>query len=385
MHISGFSGRVMVILSMIASLRRVNIRAKCAGISILLIFLTSQALVAQTCSITSSTNWDNPGPACQEGGTPASKSVLSIPAGVTVTFNNNGDTWAGSRIDVYGTLAITAPGSVTINASIHVKNGGLVSIDSKLNLGSGGGCGYVLVAEVGGKIDIISGTPDRLNICGNEIARGGTSGCNNNYPNGSPSYCEPAGGFTGPTGFTESGYSSALPVTLEYFKGTPGKSGVYLEWATSYEENFEKFVIQRTVDGISFEDLGIVQSNSGPSQSLQKYSYYDHYPYYGLNYYRLAAVDFDRSVDYYGPVVVRYNDQKRVIVTQHDGVISARLNFPPEEQFEFIVMDMFGRTIGRRKITGSITPLDMNLVTGTYLLIAVNGSEKITTRFVVQR
>src|SRR5689334_21468545 len=88
----------------------------------------------QNCTITGTSplNWNNASvPSCSEGGTASGKSVLIIPAGFTLVFDSNGDTWTGTRIDVYGTLDITF--DVVINANITVYNGGLVTLYKKLD------------------------------------------------------------------------------------------------------------------------------------------------------------------------------------------------------------------------------------------------------------
>lgn len=158
---------------------------------------------SQTCTIQTSQNWNNASPpTCAEGGNAGSASIIVIPATLTLTINDAADTWTGTRIEVFGTLK--NPKDITINSSITVKNGGLLDVDKKLHLGIASGCGYQLVVETSGTVDVGGGPAPGIFICGNKIASNGAD-CNP-YPTGPPPYCEPAEGFTGPTAFDENGY-----------------------------------------------------------------------------------------------------------------------------------------------------------------------------------
>lgn len=359
--------------------------------SLILFFTLPFTVLSQTCTISGSgtINWTNPGPSCQEGGNAGGSTILVIPAGLTVSFDGNSDTWTGTRIEVYGTMSISAPGQVTINASVVVKNGGVLGISSKLNLGTTDGCGYTLIVESGGVVDIQGSTPDRLNICGNEIARGGSAGCNP-YPTGPAPYCEPSGGFTGPTGFDEDGVDGSLPVKLLYFKAKVKGSTVKLNWATSSEENFDRFIIQRTLNGVDFEDIGEV---SGTGFNLfntkTEYSFDDDLPLLGFNYYRLKAVDTEGSFEYFGLVSAQIEGKKGAIVypnPAYDNNINVKLNFPPSENSQIVVFDLFGAEIGRRQITGIDNPLNFEgrLKSGTYVLKVISGHDQLLTKFVVR-
>src|SRR5690606_17539648 len=86
-------------------------------------FIAGQAQVC-TINLTGNHNWNNAtNYACQEGGTRSGKTVIVIPAGLNMTFDNNNDSWTGVRMEVYGTLTISA-NNVIINSSIVVKSGG---------------------------------------------------------------------------------------------------------------------------------------------------------------------------------------------------------------------------------------------------------------------
>lgn len=91
---------------------------------------------------------------------------------------------------------------------------------------------------------------------------------------------------------------AALPVTVIDFTAdiTPSNS-VKLRWTTVSELNNAYFVVQRSADGFTFEDLAIIDG-AGSSNDLIYYEFVDIHPYSGLSYYRLKQVDFNGDTDF---------------------------------------------------------------------------------------
>jgi Secretion system C-terminal sorting domain len=83
-----------------------------------------------------------------------------------------------------------------------------------------------------------------------------------------------------------------LPVELIEFTGAalPNKNVVY--WKTASEINNDHFNVQRSYDGINFENIGVV-NGSGNSNSVLTYEFEDHSIRAGVTYYRLEQVDYD--------------------------------------------------------------------------------------------
>jgi hypothetical protein len=373
-------------------------------LSILICLSLSSVVFGQTCTISCpgaspcTINWNNASPpVCDEGGVKAdSASIIIISEGVTLNFDDNGDTWIGIRIEVYGVLWISAPGQVTINSNIVVKSTGVLSIGSKLNIGTSGGCGYTLNVEEGGVVDLQGSTPDRLSICGKEIARGGTAGCNQcpEVPSGSgnydctgipPSYCAPPGGFTGPFEFDETGVT---PVELIYFNAKKSGYTIELKWATSKEEDFSHFVIQHAVNSLDFTDLDEVPGAGYNTESVLKYSYTHTLPLIGHNYYRLKAVDLDGSVEYFGPVVERYQGAKALWVHPNPASgekIEFKINFSLNEGDRVQVYNQLGllmADIPVKSNSGTVY-FPEKLRTGAYILRYTSRHDTTHTRFIV--
>jgi hypothetical protein len=87
-----------------------------------------------------------------------------------------------------------------------------------------------------------------------------------------------------------------LPATLISFKASASKGKAWLTWTTAAEINNNRFVIQRSKDGISFDSIGFVQGH-GNSAAYINYEFTD-YQFSGNNWYRLKQVDFNGSFTY---------------------------------------------------------------------------------------
>jgi hypothetical protein len=355
---------------------------------------TLNSAYSQTCTIsgTSPLNWVNPGPACSEGGNAGGASILVIPAGFTVTFDSNSDTWAGTRIDVYGTLSITK--DVTINSSIAVHSGGLLKLESKLFMGSSSGCGYGLSIRPGGTVDVGGTGSDRLSICGVELMKG-NGGCNScggdnsgdcAY-NGQP-YCEPTTGFTGPLGYDEDGYDIVLPIKLVSFSASQNSDVVLLNWTTSSQENFDKFIVEHSIDGKNFDTLGVVYG-TGNTKLLMNYSITDSNPVIGKNYYRLKSIDYDLTFEYSAVKMAEFKGSKNVIVFPNpasEPFINVHTNFSPQEDDRIEIYDNVGLKLMHFTVAANNNILQFNnkLKHGAYLLRYVSNGHSQVVRFYVK-
>ena len=88
-----------------------------------------------------------------------------------------------------------------------------------------------------------------------------------------------------------------LPVELMAFNATELKSTVRLDWATAQEIDNAGFTIQRSSDGVRFEDIAFV-AGAGTVQEARQYQYTDVQPLTGVSYYRLQQQDFDGTISY---------------------------------------------------------------------------------------
>jgi len=87
----------------------------------------------------------------------------------------------------------------------------------------------------------------------------------------------------------------ALPVELLEFNAVAiNDQNVKTTWVTASETNNDYFSVQRSINGVDFEEIGTVLG-AGNSTTTIYYPFHDYAPYRGVSYYRLTQYDFDGS------------------------------------------------------------------------------------------
>lgn len=97
-----------------------------------------------------------------------------------------------------------------------------------------------------------------------------------------------------------------LPIELASFNAAPVNNTVEITWATSTETNNSYFTIERTTDGINYEQIAQVDG-AGNSDQVRNYSTMDNSPIEGVSYYRLTQTDYDGHSKTFPMVAVNFS------------------------------------------------------------------------------
>lgn len=119
-----------------------------------------------------------------------------------------------------------------------------------------------------------------------------------------------------------------LPITLTTFTATQIEEQVQLNWTTAQEINADRFIIERALDGITFESIGTVQA-TGNSMLPVDYTFTDDMPA-AVNYYRLKLEDIDGQYSYSSIVAAQTHLSAQTLIIdkitfdqeQHQVIIS---------------------------------------------------------------
>lgn len=140
-----------------------------------------------------------------------------------------------------------------------------------------------------------------------------------------------------------------LPIKLLYVRVEPVKDrGAKLRWATVMEENFDRFIVERSPDGVQFESIGEVVSQGRNVYDVEtRYNFTDDSPRHGWNYYRLKAVDFDLKFEYSRIVSFRAETEKGLWVAPNPthGQFNLFTDFSVSENDQVVVIDQLGTVI----------------------------------------
>lgn len=204
--------------------------------------------------------------------------TLIIPAGVTVTLDGNFNLYqAGNACKSPDICSIEVIVAGTLNVSGNFNNeangitfSGLGTVDVEGNFNnSHTGC-----LSCGLSCPVFSGDPADCNNDGDDCGAG--------------DFCADA--YLGAAG--------VAPISLSAFDGQALQDGVELTWETVAEIHNERFEIERSADGNTFELAGIRMSTWEAGDLSRLYTFRDSVPYAPDSYYRLKQVDIDGIFTY---------------------------------------------------------------------------------------
>lgn len=179
-----------------------------------------------------------------------------------------------------------------------------------------------------------------------------------------------------------------LPMDFIALQATPVDRVVELDWSTYSESGTDRFIIERSIDGVSFLPLDAVPAQ-GESHNRTDYRFVDGAPIQGINFYRLAMLDLDGDSRNSNVVTANFGSADPVLVPNPvigQAVLHLGSNLP--EHALLRITDASGRLVRERALpSGSQHVLDLQgLGQGAYViaLYAADGAPLGHSRFIKQ-
>jgi len=182
---------------------------------------------------------------------------------------------------------------------------------------------------------------------------------------------------------------SSLPVDFLTFDGVTLEKINRLYWTTANETNNQGFDIEKSKNGLEFEQIGFtpyVETNKG------SYSFDDENPWTGSNFYRLKQIDLDGNYSYSHIIhLVRQSDFNfEVIQNPFRETLSLEISSNIEIDANISIFAIDGRVVRQEAVKFSDgtrrLELDMStLPSGNYMVRFYNKtSREILTKKVVK-
>lgn len=368
--------------------------------------------------------------------------VLNINSGKTLTITGNMTVGGGSTVNVSGNLTII--GDLVLNSTINILPGGVVTVNGNVTVNSdnylivgtnanpppyanlvvrddlkqnnsgdvtlnrnarvavfgsvtdNGGGGTFLrlnqgaqmyvdknISYTGGGNDIVnnnSTSPFGLYVNGTTTNTGGGSNTTSNKANKSTMQTTNAA-FTS---WVNSVSGSLMPVTLLFFEvDDVNHEAIVLTWATASEENFDYFVIESSINGREFSEIGRVTGN-GTTNVRHDYSFDVVSPAIGKTYFRLKSVDFDGYTETFKIISATYEAGKTAKIFPNpvvDSIVNIDFNFQADATI--VIQDMTGIEVFRQTLNSMTNTLTLPVIPGTYLITVQSVDFKSVSRLQV--
>ena len=180
--------------------------------------------------------------------------------------------------------------------------------------------------------------------------------------------------------------TASLPLTLLSFEARQLNSQVLLNWQTTAELNTRSFVVEKSVDGLSWTTLGTVRAKN--TAGVNNYQLTDENPVTGNNYYRVRMFDADgkftlspvRSVSFGGKT-------GQFTVVPNPASSYALLSFDKKlVSPEIVVTDASGKQVMRTKLSGSQSSYTLQtgaLANGVYMIKIQSAMGELTAKLVI--
>jgi parallel beta-helix repeat protein len=140
--------------------------------------------------------------------------------------------------------------------------------------------------------------------------------------------------------------STILPVKLSSFSGYRSGNKVNLKWVTESEINVRQYIIERSVDGRVFSQIGQIASTNAAAQNV--YNFVDQSPLQGRNYYRLEMVDNDNKKAYSNIVLVNMASRQPFRIDYAavtTNAIRLTVNADRQQVLNIVAVDAAGRVV----------------------------------------
>jgi hypothetical protein len=188
---------------------------------------------------------------------------------------------------------------------------------------------------------------------------------------------------------------STLPVTVTNWSASlqTGDKAL-LKWTASDAINFDHFIVQRSTDGESFEDIATVAAIPVDSSAAQKYSYTDQFTYNGNVYYRLELVDIDGNNSYSTVVSLPMKAAATTAVRIYPTVVESGQLFVESptaiSQAQLEIFNMNGQRLqvndwsvleGRQQV--AINGNNGRLPAGAYIARLTNGQSLLAKQIII--
>jgi pectinesterase len=176
---------------------------------------------------------------------------------------------------------------------------------------------------------------------------------------------------------------ATVPVNIIQFNGAIQNNKVILNWETTNEINIDRYEVEKSNNGNSFESIQTITSRN--SINNNSYTATDNAPFNGNNYYRLKIVEKDGTLQYSKTIVINTLKKTSLQIFPQPVVNNTftLLHTPASNKSIIQITDITGKLLlqvkpGLNNIQTKIT-LNSKFKKGMYVVTYINEQEKAST------
>lgn len=173
-----------------------------------------------------------------------------------------------------------------------------------------------------------------------------------------------------------------LPISLLSFNAIPVNTNVLVKWSTSNETNNNFFTVERSLDGRTWSNIGIVKGAENSFTTLE-YQFVDRAPVEGLQFYRLKQTDLNGEFTYSNIVPVKFNAENNtnvVLFPQPAGdILNVSVQNTENLNINIKILNAMGQQVLElNNLNGSVIQIDLSTLTSGVYSMELNLDGTVT-------
>ena len=160
---------------------------------------------------------------------------------------------------------------------------------------------------------------------------------------------------------------TTIPVEMVSFSAKKAGTTNKLAWQTATELNNERFDVQRSNDGATFQTIGQVKG-AGTSANVNNYEFMDETPAVGTNYYRLQQVDANGKTTTSKTVALNASGKGSVKVFPTLATDKLNVLTASDKEETFTITNLAGQTVLSGRVVNALDINISQLAKGNYIL-----------------
>ena len=175
--------------------------------------------------------------------------------------------------------------------------------------------------------------------------------------------------------------TNLFPLTWGSFTAQKDGKVALLKWTTLQERNTAQFIVERSLNGTTFESIGAVKA-TGNSNAVKSYTLTDALPAKGINYYRIRQVDNDGKYSYSEIRSLTFeNTNSNISITPNPAKDKIAITYPGNKKtLQAIMYSSKGEKVGAFIINGEYSKINLPVYPSGVYYITIIGEDVSTTQ-----
>jgi hypothetical protein len=177
-----------------------------------------------------------------------------------------------------------------------------------------------------------------------------------------------------------------LPITLLDFSANKINEGNQITWKIADEINIQKYIIEKSSDGVNFELLNTISPNEKNNYEIKIYQVIDYQPNSGINYYRLSTLEKDGLIYPIKTISIsqKYN-QLETLIYQNDEKIYIDFKNILDNIINIQLIDLTGKLLIEKNAEQSLEEIKVSEFSkGIYFIRIISAEKMINHKIIIQ-